>query len=107
MASHIVRLCSSQFVVRISIIEVILECSHNIHRALDDGGAQILVAIDDEEVVLYLEALEGEALIEQKIGTAVLRVSKHRCDVCSEVGSTVADGDWDIPDRGSPTRLDI
>ena len=65
MASHIVRLCSSQFVVRISIIEVILECSHNIHRALDDGGAQILVAIDDEEIGLRLEALEGDALHEE------------------------------------------
>ena len=50
--------------VRISIIEVILECPHNINRALDDGGAQILVAIDDEEIVLHLEALQSEALIE-------------------------------------------
>ena len=107
MASHIVRLCSSQFVVRISIIEVILECSHNVNRSLDDGGAKVLVAEDDEEEVLYLEALEGEALVEEEIRAAVLRVGEHRSDVRSEVGSTVADGDWDIPDRGSPTRLDV
>ena len=107
MASHIVRLCSSQFVVRISIIEVILECSHNVNRSLDDGGAKVLVAEDDEEEVLYLEALEGEALVEEEIRAAVLRVGEHRIDVCSQVGSTVADGDWDIPDRGSPTRLDV
>ena len=107
MASHIVRLCSSQFMVRISIIEVILECSHNVNRSLDDGGAKVLVAEDDEEEVLHLEALEGEALVKEKIRAAVLRVGKHRGDVCSEVRSTVADGDWDIPDRGSPTRLDV
>ena len=65
MASHIVRLCSSQFVVRLSIIEVILKCSHNVDRSLDDGGAKVLVAEDDEEEVLYLEALQSEALVEE------------------------------------------
>ena len=81
MASHIVRLCSSQFVVRLSIIEVILKCSHNVDRSLDDGGAKVLVAEDDEEEVLYLEALEGEALVEEEIRAAVLRVGEHRSDV--------------------------
>ena len=86
---------------------MILKCSHNVDRSLDDGGAKVLVAEDDEEEVLHLEALEGEALVKEKIRAAVLRVGKHRSDVCSEVRSTVADGDWDIPDRGSPTRLDV
>ena len=86
---------------------MILKCSHNVDRSLDDGGAKVLVAEDDEEEVLDLETLEGEALVEEEIGTAVLRVGERSSNVRSEVGSTVADGDWDIPDRGSPTRLDV
>ena len=62
MACHTVCLCFRQFVVGVSIGQMILECPHNVYGTLDNCWAQVLVTIDDNEVRLGLKIFQGEAL---------------------------------------------
>ena len=102
MACHTVCLCFRQFVVGVSIGQMILECPHNVNGTLDNCWTQVLIAKDDDEGRLGLEAFQDEALHTEEVGTAVLRVSEGIGNMLGEVGSAVADGNGDVPNGGSP-----
>ena len=56
--------------------EVIPKSHPNVGRSLNNGRTEILVAVDDQEVVLAAEVLEGPALMGEKIRSDLPLASK-------------------------------
>ena len=86
---------------------MIIKRPHYVHISLDNCRSQFFIAVDNEEVGLSLETLQGEALHTEEVGTAVLQLSEGIRNVLNEVRSSVADGDGDVPYGGSPTQLNV
>jgi hypothetical protein len=88
--------------VRGCVREVVTEGEANVFLALDDGRAQVLVTLNNEEIVLVAQGFEGKALVTQKVLADRSWSAKVRGDGVFELVKTGRQGARDEIERGLP-----